>query len=136
MALKLKKLEYVLIALLLLYIVMDVSIPSILAQYVDTTIGTILLLSGALYVFHSNKVVGAVVIIAVIELLRRTNGISSIKQYVPSELRRSSNLSIYNQFPISLEEEIVRDQLPHINKIYTDPSFKPKQTTLHAAAEL
>lgn len=136
MSVKMQKFEYMFIALLLLFILMDVEVPSLIGQYIDTTVGSIALISGALYIFHIQKVLGAVAIIAAVEMLRRTNGIRAIKQFVPSELRRSVNLSIWNEFPITLEEEIVRDQLPVVNKIHSRPSFKPKLANIQNAVEL
>ena len=136
MSVKMQTIEYVFIALLILFILTDVKLPSTIGQYVDTTIGSVILISGAVYIFHIQKVLGAVAIIAAVEILRRTNGIRAIKQFVPSELKRSINLSSWNQFPITLEEEIVRDQLPVVNKIYSRPSFKPKLANIQDAVEL
>lgn len=136
MSVKMQTIEYVFIALLLLFILLDVQVPPTIGQYVDTTFGSIVLISGAMYIFHIQKVLGAVAIIAAVEILRRTNGISAIKQFVPSELKRSINLSTWNQFPITLEEEVVRDQLPVVNKIHSRPSFKPTLANIQDAVEL
>lgn len=136
MSVKMQKVEYVFIALLLLFILMDVEVPTSIGQYIDTTLGSIVLIGGALYIFHIQKVLGAVAIIAAVEILRRTNGIHAIKNFVPSELRRSMNLTKWNDFPITLEEEIVRDQLPVVNKIRSKPSFKPKLANIQNAVEL
>lgn len=136
MSVKMQNVEYIFIALLLLFILMDVEVPPTIGQYIDTTIGSIILISGAIYIFHIQKVLGAVALIAAVEILRRTNGIRAIKQFIPSELRRSVQLSMWNDFPITLEEEIVRDQLPVVNKINGKPSFKPKLANLQNAVEL
>ena len=136
MSVKMQTIEYVFIALLILFILTDVKLPPTIGQYVDTTIGSVILISGAVYIFHIQKVLGAVAIIAAVEILRRTNGIRDIKQFVPSELKRSIHLSTWNQFPITLEEEIVRDQLPVVNKIHSGPSFKPKLANIQNAVEL
>lgn len=64
--------EYGLIALFVLFIVMDVKIPSFLANMVDTMLGRVVVILVALSLFMVHPVLGAVAIIAAYELIRRS----------------------------------------------------------------
>ena len=111
-----RKHEMLLTVLIIIYLVMDVPTPDIIAPYVDTPLGNIVVVLIALSFFtHSHPVVGILGLFAAYTLIRRssvTTGSFAIEAYVPSEKRKSEELTAYNQFPVTLEEQVVAIMAP------------------------
>ena len=105
--------ELLLTVLLIVYIVLSVPTPDIIAPYVDTPLGNIVVVLIALSFFtHSHPVVGVLGLFAAYILIRRSSISSAIEAYVPSEQRKSNELSVLNQFPVTLEEQMVALRAP------------------------
>jgi len=103
-----RKHEMLLTVLLILYIVLNVPTPDVLSSYVDTPLGNIVVVLIALSFFtHSHPVVGVLGLFAAYVLIRQSSSSSAIEAYVPSEKRKSEELSAFNQFPVTLEEQMV-----------------------------
>lgn len=132
--------EYGLIALFVLFIVMDVKIPSFLANMVDTMLGRVVVILVALSLFIVHPVLGAVAIIAGYELIRRSEkktGTYQLRHFMPSQAQKDRHLSAMNQFPVTLEEEIVHKMVPFVREGSNVPaSYKPVLGDLHDAAML
>jgi hypothetical protein len=108
-----RKHEMLLTVLLVLYIVLNVPTPDVLSSYVDTPLGNIVIVLIALSFFtHSHPVVGVLGLFAAYVLIRRSSSSSAIEAYVPSEKRKSEELSAFNQFPVTLEEQMVALRAP------------------------
>lgn len=108
--------EMLLTALIILYIVLNVPTPQIIAPYVDTPLGNIVIVLFALSFFmHSHPVVGILSLFAAYVLIRRssdTTGSAAIEAYVPSEKHKMEELTAFNQFPVTLEEQMVALRAP------------------------
>jgi hypothetical protein len=61
---------------------------------------------------HSHAVVGVLGLFAAYVLIRRSSRSAAIESYVPSERRKSEELSAFNQFPVTLEEQMVALRAP------------------------
>jgi hypothetical protein len=108
-----RKHEMLLTVLFILYIVLNVPTPDVIAPYIDTPLGNIVIVVIALSLFmHSHAVVGVLGLFAAYMLIRRSSGSAAVEAYVPSEKRKSEELSAYNQFPVTLEEQIVALRAP------------------------
>ena len=111
-----RKHEMLLTVLIVFYIVLNVPTPAGIASYVDTPLGNIVVVLIALSFFmHSHHVVGILALFAAYMLIRRSSsatGSFAIEAYVPSEKRKSEELSAYNQFPVTLEEQVVAIMAP------------------------
>jgi len=108
-----RKHEMLLTVLIVMYIVLNVPTPDVIASYVDTPLGNIVVVLIALSFFtHSHPVVGVLGMFAAYVLIRRSSSSSAIEAYVPSEKRKSEELSAYNQFPVTLEEQMVALRAP------------------------
>ena len=122
--------ELLLTVLLIVYIVMSVPTPDIIAPYVDTPLGNIVVVLIAISLFtHSHAVVGVLGLFAAYMLIRRSSSSAAVEAYVPSEKRKSEELSAYNQFPVTLEEQIValRAPLADTEVGSATASFQPNQ---------
>jgi hypothetical protein len=125
-----RKHEMLLTVLLVLYIVLNVPTPDVLSSYVDTPLGNIVIVLIALSFFtHSHPVVGVLGLFAAYVLIRRSSSSSAIEAYLPSEKRKSEELSAYNQFPVTLEEQMValRAPLADTEVGSATASFRPTQ---------
>jgi hypothetical protein len=111
-----RKHEMLLTVLLVLYIILNVPTPDTIAPYVDTPLGNIVVVVIALSLFtHSHAVVGVLGLFAAYTLIRRSSSSgssSAVEAYVPSEKRKSEELSEYNQFSVTLEEQMVALRAP------------------------
>lgn len=125
-----RKHELLLTVLLVLYIVLNVPTPNVIAPYIDTPLGNIVVVVIALSFFtHSHAVVGVLGLFAAYLLIRRSSsatGSSAIEAYVPSEKRKSEELSAYNQFPVTLEEQMVAIRAP-----LADPAVGSATASFH-----
>ena len=125
-----RKHEMLLTVLIILYIVLNVPTPDVIAPYVDTPLGNIAVVLVALSLFtHSHAVVGVLGLFAAYVLIRRSSSSSPIEANVPSEKRKSEELSALNQFPVTLEEQMValRAPLADTEVGSATASFRPNQ---------
>lgn len=122
--------ELVVGAVLIVYILAGVSTPDLLADFIDTTIGSIavIVLSGSLFV-NVHPVLGVIGLVAAYELLKRsglTTGKGALLKYLPTEYKKGKVLTAMNQFPLTLEEEVVRTMAPLSRNLnLSQPSYKP-----------
>lgn len=136
-----KDLHYlVLMTLLAVFIVMDIKIPDPVAEMVDTVGGKIIVVVAALSLFTTKQpILGALALLAAYELIQRSSKsyVGPARKYIPSESKKSAHLSAMNQFPVTVEEQIISEMIPQkATPILTQASFKPTQCKLHDAAKL
>ena len=130
----------VLAVLLSVFIVFDIKIPNIIANLVDSLLGRVVVMIGALCLLFAHPVLGVLGIVAAYELVRRsenTTGTGPAHRYLPSERRKSTQLNALNQFPVTVEEQVIANMLPQTTTAQLPPpSFKPVLGPLYEAAKL
>ena len=135
-----KRHEILLGIVFVMYIILNVKTPTPLAKFIDTPLGYIIIAVTALSVFGStNFVVGVLGFIAAYELIKRSDysPISPVKKFVPSENKKVMNFSKYNDFPITLEEEVVAKMAPLVkHDVPSTVNFKPVLDDTHEAASI
>ena len=138
--LKVEKREHlILVVVLILYIFLDIQLPRVLANAVDTIYGKIVLYVMAINIFFNvNKTVGILAFIAAYTMIKRASaqtGTFAMRKYLPSEAAKVLDFSKYNDFPVTLEEEEVARMAPLVrNETSTGSNFKPVLDSLHDAA--
>lgn len=94
----------------------NIQTPQLLASVIDNIYGNIGVLVVAVYlIMKVNPVVGIVALYAAYELIQRSSGMTGsagIQKYLPSQFKQNSHLTAFNQFPITLEEEVVKQMAP------------------------
>jgi hypothetical protein len=137
-----RKGEILLTILFIIYILMGYKIPESLASIIDTIYGKIIVVTIAILLFsYTNPVLGVIGLYVAFDLIKRSSestGTYSLQKYLPTEEKKSSELTLYNQFPYTLEQEVVSKMAP-INKSdeYTGPPpFAPVLDNLHEAAPI
>ena len=67
-----------------------------------------------------------------------STGLGALQKYAPSEVKKMSQFTAYNQFPYTLEQEIVKQMAPIVRSgtSMTPASYKPMLEDLHDASPL
>jgi hypothetical protein len=129
----LKPLEIILLVCFIIYIIMPISMPQIIAGLFDSSLGMLLLFIITLFLFfYVNPILGVVFIFVAYEMLRRSSnstGRTAILQYTPSQAKKDQEMQRMNPSKKeTLEEEIVEKMAP-IGKsemsVFTPSTFKP-----------
>jgi len=131
----------ILLGVLVLYILLNIQTTPVLAKLIDTVYGNIaIVLLAFVFLTHSNPIVGVVALYAAYELIQRssvTTGSAAISRYLPTEMKKGNHLSAFNQFPITLEEEVVKQMAPLVET--SGPShlhYKPAADDTHDAMDV
>jgi hypothetical protein len=134
--------ELILVILMIIYLVMGLKTPEFIANMVDNTIGKLVIISVVIYLFmNSNPILAVVAALVAFDLMRRssdTTGLGALAAYAPSEQKKMSQFTAFNQFPYTLEQEVVAKMAPIVRSgaSITPPSFKPLLDNLHDASPL
>ena len=127
----------VLTILLSVFIVFDIHVPQALADMIDNPIGKISIAALSLCLLSMNTLLGVIGLVAAYVLIQRssdTTGTRAEKDYLPSEAKKKSVLNAMNQFPLTVEEEVIAKMLPMNNQVdYSEPEFKPVLGDTHNA---
>jgi len=132
------------LALFIIYLVMDIYPPEIVASYIDTSIGMVGILLTTLYVFMNySPVLGVVFLFVAYEIVRRSARVNNrvpMMMYTPSQAKKDAELASMNP-PVaaSLEEEVVEQMAP-VGKSslisYTMSEYKPVSSDIHNASAI
>ena len=133
---------YILSLVLILFIIFPVEIPKELGSLVDSVLGKIVVVVLVLNLFMSNRVLGAIGAVAGYELVKRAAGhagaeSTAMAKFIPSEKNKTTNLNIYNQFPVTVEEIVIKNKLPYsfnLSNPSDHASYKPIQDDTHEAS--
>ena len=132
----------ILSCLLVIFIAFDITIPEPLASIVDSIIGKIVVVGGALAIITANKFVGILALIASYVLIVRSSNASNNlphDRYLPSENKKTNKLNDMNviPYPTTLEEQTVNNMMPRTatDTLFDESTFRPVQNDLHGAVK-
>ena len=133
---------YVLSLVLIMFIIFPINIPKELGSLVDSVLGKIVVVVIVLNLFITNPVLGAIGAVAGYELIKRSAGMAGadstlMGKFVPSEKSKTSNLNMYNQFPVTVEEIVIKSKLPYsfnLSNPTDSAGYKPIQEDTHEAS--
>lgn len=134
--------EFVLIVLMIIYLIIGFKTPHLIAGLVDNLVGKVVVILVVIYLFiHSNPILAVLAALVAFDLMRRsteTTGINALQAYAPSEKKKMSQFTAFNQFPYTLEQEVVSKMAPivHSGISITPASYKPLLDNLHDASPL
>jgi len=134
--------EVLLVILMIIYLIMGYKTPEPLANLVDTIIGKIVIFMIVVYMFlHCNPILAVLGLFVAFDLIRRSSmvtGIDALRKYAPTEEKKRSQFTAFNQFPYTLEQEVVKKMAPIVQSgsTLTKPSYKPMLENLRDAAPL
>jgi hypothetical protein len=111
--------QFILFILMIIYLIMGYKLPETVANVIDTTYGKIIVVLCALVLFaFANPILGVIGFLVAYTLITQSTvqtGTLAMDRYLPSEKEKQCNLSAWNQFPYTLEQEVVKKMAP-INK--------------------
>ena len=124
--------ETLLLIIFIIYLVLGLRMPTMVAEMIDSLAGKIVLLLMVVYLFvNTNPLLGILSVWVAYDLMRRS---TSFAEYAPSE----SNKMLYNRYSYTLEQEIVKKMAPMVNSgsSFDKPSYKPVMDDLLGATTL
>jgi len=134
--------ELILIVLFIIYLIMGYKTPEPLAGMIDSLFGKIVIFIIVVYLFmHTHPILAVLALFVAFDLIRRSSlatGIDALKRFEPTEKKKMSQFTAFNQFPYTLEQEVVKKMAPivHSGSSLTPPSYKPLLDNLYDAASL
>jgi hypothetical protein len=134
--------ELILIILFIIYLIMGYETPEPIASMIDSLAGKIVIVIIVIYMFmHTHPILAILALFVAFDLIRRssmTTGIDALKRYAPSEQRKSSQFSAFNQFPYTLEQEVVKKMAPILQSgsSLSKPSYHPLLENLYDASPI
>lgn len=134
--------EFILIVLMIIYLILGLRTPDLIANMVDNIIGKVVIILVVVYLFmHANPILAVLAALVAFDLMRRSNettGLGALAAYAPSEQKKMSQFTAFNQFPYTLEQEVVAKMAPIVRSgsSLMPASYKPLLDNLHDATPL
>jgi hypothetical protein len=134
--------ELLLAIIFIIYLIMGYKTPRAVANIVDSIVGKIIVFGIVIYMFtNSNPILAVLTLMVAFDLVRRSyvaSGNYGINNYMPSEGTKNEQFTAMNQFPYTLEQEMVKRMAPIIptGTSMKKPSYKPLLDNLYDAAKV
>ena len=134
--------EFILIILMIIYLIIGLKTPDIIANLIDNLVGKVVIILIVIYLFiYANPILAVLAALVAFDLMRRSSnatGLGALAAYAPSEKKKMSQFTAFNQFPYTLEQEVVAKMAPIVRSgsSLTTPSYKPLLENLYDAAPL
>lgn len=134
--------ELVLVILFIVYLILGLKTPEPIANIIDTLVGKIIIIIIVIYLFmNAHPILAVLALFVAFDLIRRSSaatGIDALKKYAPSEEKKASQFTAFNQFPYTLEQEVVAKMAPIVNSgsSLTQASYKPLLDNLYDASPI
>jgi hypothetical protein len=121
--------QFVLLIIFIVYIVFNVPTPEPIASLIDSTLGYVIIIAlFALMAVNLNPIVTLIGVFAIYLLFKRSSistGSLAMTKFLPTENVKGQYLNAFNQFPVTLEEEVVQQMAP----LQPGPPMGPKTFT-------
>ena len=134
--------ELILVILFIIYLILGLKTPEPIASLVDSLVGKIVIFIVVIYLFvNCNPILAVLALFVAFDLIRRSSlstGLGALQKYAPTEEKKMSQFTAFNQFPYTLEQEVVKKMAPIVQSgsSLTKPSYKPILENLYDAAPL
>ena len=135
--------ELILVIIIIIYLIMGYETPEAVSSILDSALGKLSLFLIVVYMFVYTSPVLAILTIFVAFMLisngKYLNNTSEmIQKYVPSELNKSKQFNAFNQFPYTLEQEVVHKMAPLIQNgsTITKAPYRPNMVNLYDASPI
>jgi hypothetical protein len=134
--------QLMLTILFVIYLIMGYKTPEPLANLIDTLPGKVIVIILALSLFvNVHPVLGVLGLIVAYDLIRMSgisSGTDALNKYLPTQEKVDSQLTAFNQFSYTLEQEMVKKMAPlnKSNEFYGGPGqeYKPVLDNIRDAA--
>ncbi len=131
--------QLALVALFLVYLILGLKMPDQVASIIDSTLGKVFVAISALLLFaYTNPILGVLGVIVAYQLVRSASentGTLALDQFNPPEDQKWTPFASRNQFPYTLEQEVVKKMASQkFNDNYVKPPYAPKLEDNYDAA--
>ena len=138
---KLSNHELILGGLLAIYSVFDIQAPHWLNEFIVSDFGSIVLILFTLSLFlYVNPIIAILGLVAAYELIKRsrkdTHQNYNLISYLPETQPGCRDLNAYNQFSMTLEQEMVQKMAPLVGPSVGNVSYKPNMDNDHDASPI
>jgi hypothetical protein len=118
--------ELVLVVLFIIYLIMGYKTPQPVANFISSIPGMVIVVILAIMLLCScHPILGVIGVVVAFELIRRSNRDSN-DEYIPSEQNKMQELTAYNQFPYTLEQEVVKEMtVQRFSGVPSQATYKP-----------
>jgi hypothetical protein len=109
----------ILSVLMLYFIVMGVNLPRYVAHTIDSPFGKLFLVIMVLMLFMRSVFLGILGMILAFDLIRQAEqqtGTAQERLFLPNDDDKGRVFTALNQFPDTIEEEIVRKMVPRVHE--------------------
>lgn len=109
----------ILSVLLLYFIIMGVNLPNYVAHTIDSPFGKLFLVIMVLMLFMRSIFLGILGMILAFDLIRQAEqqtGTAQERLFLPNDENKGRVFTALNQFPDTIEEEIVRKMVPRVQE--------------------
>jgi hypothetical protein len=134
--------DMMLVLVFSIYLVMGYPTPEPVAAVVDTLVGKLVIMFVVVSLFvYANPVVAVLSLLVAFDLMRRSSlstGIDALARYAPTESKKTSQFTAFNQFPYTLEQEVVKKMAPILQGGYSinKATYKPTLEQQHNASPI
>jgi hypothetical protein len=138
--------ELVLAILFIIYLIMGYKTPEPVAGMLDSLVGKVVMFVVVIYMFmNHNAVLAVLALFVAFDLMRRSSAtigdtmtINQLKKFAPSEKNKMSQFTAFNQFPYTLEQEVIKKMAPIVKpgSSISKASYKPLLENLYDASPL
>lgn len=132
--------ELILTIIFIIYLILGYKTPQPVAFLVDNIVGKIVIFIIVIYMFlHTNPILAVMALFVAFDLMRRSSMSADNKlmqSYIPSEENKMNQFTAFNQFPYTLEQEVVKKMAPIVQSGSTlkKASYKPMLEDLYGAS--
>jgi Na+/pantothenate symporter len=134
--------ELILFILMILYIILGLKTPEPIANIINTAFGKLFIFLIVLYLFlYANPILAILFLYVAFQLISKSNmniNTRAMQRFLPSESTKMSQFSAFNQFPYTLEQEVVKKMAPIVQSgsSLTPVSYSPLIDNIHDAAKI
>jgi len=134
--------ELILTIIFIIYLILGYKTPQPIAFLVDNIVGKIVIFIIVIYMFlHMNPILAVMALFVAFDLMRRSSmsvDNKIMQSYIPSEENKMNQFTAFNQFPYTLEQEVVKKMAPIVQSGSTlkKASYKPMLEDLYGASPL
>jgi amino acid transporter len=132
--------ELILTIIFIIYLILGYRTPQPVAFLVDNIVGKIVIFIIVIYMFlYMNPILAVMALFVAFDLMRRSTMTVSndlIQSYIPSEENKMNQFTAFNQFPYTLEQEVVKKMAPIVQSgsVLKKASYKPMLEDLYGAS--
>jgi hypothetical protein len=132
--------EFILVILLVLYLVLGLKTPQPLANLIDNIFAKIIICLIVLYLFmHAHPLLATLALFVAFNLIINSNMNNyAMQNFLPSEANKMGQFTAFNQFPYTLEQEVVNKMAPIVisGTTLTQASYHPNIENIHDATKI